>query len=260
VDHKAAVQSGTPCRSSAWLDLVGRWGRSQVASATIMSVLHPHSQVLALATLLLGCRQNTTEPSIRPANGVTALAVASDGSIIAGTGDGLFRSSDDGQSWSHVLSDPPRLVFYGGLATAPGGYVFAATERGLGCFDDPFRCLAEHILFRSPDNGQTWSRFLPSAPSLSLPQTLKATSSPRQEAASSAPRITAPRGPGSPVSKAGFLAPRPSMIRHQVSKRSLSAQATLSGRRLERAVSACGAWRTAPTTSLRFLRAWRGWA
>ena len=115
--------------------------------------------VLAIGTFLVGCRQNTSEPSIpstRPANGVTALAVASDGSIIAGTGDGLFRSRDDGQNWSHVLPDPPRLVLHGGLAAAPSGYVFAATRRGLGCSYDPLQCYSEDILFRSQNNGETW--------------------------------------------------------------------------------------------------------
>jgi len=124
-----------------------------------MSTLRPHSQVLALATFLLGCGQNASEPSLsfRPVSEVTALAVASDGSVIAGTGaDGVFRSSDDGQSWSHVLPDPPRRVFDGGLAAAPSGYVFAATLRGLGCRGDPLQCFSEEILFRSQNNGETW--------------------------------------------------------------------------------------------------------
>jgi ligand-binding sensor domain-containing protein len=80
---------------------------------------------------------------------VTALAANLQGHIFAGTSQGVFRSTDDGNSWSS-LTDKYVLS----LAVNMQGHIFAGTI-GDG-------------VFRSLDNGETWADFNSGLPKASV--------------------------------------------------------------------------------------------
>jgi photosystem II stability/assembly factor-like uncharacterized protein len=78
--------------------------------------------------------------------GIRALAVAPDGTLVAGTGFGIARSADRGDTWSPALpldplhSAPPQDAI-GGLLVTPAGALLAYGSSGL---------------WRSIDNGASW--------------------------------------------------------------------------------------------------------
>jgi len=75
-------------------------------------------------------------------SGVESIAVRADGEILAGTeSDGLFRSTDGGDSWSAV-NDEWASSEISSIVVAPDGTLF------VGVYRDG--------LFRSTDNGQSW--------------------------------------------------------------------------------------------------------
>lgn len=71
---------------------------------------------------------------------VLQFARAPDGSIVAATPIGLFRSADSGRTWSS-LGTPTAAATINCVGAAPDGVVFAGTSHGL---------------FRSTDGGQSW--------------------------------------------------------------------------------------------------------
>src|SRR5258708_18653310 len=109
--------------------------------------------ILALTALLLaGCSkvtapgktaQGTWAPTSGPPDVVLALAVSGT-SIFAGTaGSGVFRSTDDGATWTAVNAGlTSRDVF---ALLVADSVLFAGTARNGGG------------IFRSRDNGTTWS-------------------------------------------------------------------------------------------------------
>jgi len=93
--------------------------------------------------------QNSWQPTSGP---VKCLAINSSGHIFAGTagginalrvlGDGVFRSTDNGDSWTQVNTGLTNESV-GCLAINSSGHIFAGTYGG--------------GIFRSTDNGGTWT-------------------------------------------------------------------------------------------------------
>ena len=79
---------------------------------------------------------------------VNALVTTDTGTLIAGTRfGGLFRSTDSGQSWTHIEESPSAPFLFNGvwdMTKNSQGHLFAATARGV---------------YRSTDNGDTWIAF-----------------------------------------------------------------------------------------------------
>lgn len=72
---------------------------------------------------------------------VRAFVVDKDGALLAGSEtQGLFRSDDEGKSWT-ALATLPEGVYLQGLARSDAGVLYAATDVGT---------------FRSEDGGQSW--------------------------------------------------------------------------------------------------------
>jgi photosystem II stability/assembly factor-like uncharacterized protein len=79
-----------------------------------------------------------------PYRPVLALAATSRGHLLAGTaGDGLYRSGDQGASWSPANTNLTNLMVHALLADAQG-VLFAGTTEGM--------------IFRSVDQGESWTR------------------------------------------------------------------------------------------------------
>ena len=75
---------------------------------------------------------------------VYSLAIGADGVILAGTrGDGVFRSVDDGATWTASSEGLPDGVYVHCLLVRPDGSVLAGTGDGVA---------------RSTDGGRTWTR------------------------------------------------------------------------------------------------------
>ena len=90
--------------------------------------------------------QNFWEQANGPFGGtVPALAINSSGDIFAGTdASGVFRSTDNGNSWTQISNGLPIGVSVLSLAINSSGNIFAGTD-GSG-------------IFRSTDNGNNWAR------------------------------------------------------------------------------------------------------
>ena len=73
---------------------------------------------------------------------VTAFAINSSGNIFAGTIIGVFRSTDNGDSWTEVNTGLTNLLVYS-LVINSSGDIFAGTQMG--------------GVFRSTDNGDNWT-------------------------------------------------------------------------------------------------------
>lgn len=127
-------------------------------------------------------------PVSAPYNGdVRSMTFTNSGVMVGGTyGGGVWRSTNDGQSWS-ISNTGIGNYYISGLATAPNGSVFAVVGSGLErstnegvswefvlVSSSEFRCLAiskavqsSGMIFagstngvtRSTDNGGTWSSF-----------------------------------------------------------------------------------------------------
>lgn len=73
---------------------------------------------------------------------IWTIAYDKDNNIMAGTWGGkIYRSEDDGQTWSVINSDMT-VAYIWSLAKGQGDQLFAGTERGI---------------YRSDDNGKTWA-------------------------------------------------------------------------------------------------------
>ena len=105
--------------------------------------------MLMLLGLLPGVAgaQNFWEPASGPVYGtVLCIAFDSSGRVFVGTdGGGIFRSNDNGNTWSHV--DSARMVNYAAgsvsdIAVSPNGHIFAASGS---------------VIIRSTDGGDTWA-------------------------------------------------------------------------------------------------------
>jgi len=110
------------------------------------------------------------------------LAISSDGYVFAGTEDGVYYSSDEGQSWEQVGSSINEVQC---LAISPSGWIFASIGYGVKTYKDGsnhynglysvnVRCLAvssgmvfagadngphtpeDNGIYGSSDNGQSW--------------------------------------------------------------------------------------------------------
>jgi photosystem II stability/assembly factor-like uncharacterized protein len=89
--------------------------------------------------------QNFWQATTQPGSGgsVGAVVVNSSGWIFAGLYEGgVYRSTNNGDTWTQVNTGLSSLHVYS-LATTASGYILAGTESGI---------------FRSTDNGGTWSR------------------------------------------------------------------------------------------------------
>jgi len=88
-------------------------------------------------------QENFWEQTNGPYGGdVTALAINSNGHIFAGAGCAVFRSTDNGDSWTNVSSGLPGLqTRIAQIAINPDGHIFVAT----------------YGLYRSTDNGESWT-------------------------------------------------------------------------------------------------------
>lgn len=75
---------------------------------------------------------------------VTCLAIHSNGDIFAGTIQGVFRSTDNGNGWLKVSNSLMDTTPVSSLVISPNGFIFAGTERGGA--------------FRSLDNGASWEQ------------------------------------------------------------------------------------------------------
>ena len=64
---------------------------------------------------------------------VRALTIAPDGDVFAGTFSGVFRSTDDGASWTAV-SNGLEWPFVDALAVNADGVLFAGTTEGGGVY------------------------------------------------------------------------------------------------------------------------------
>jgi len=87
-------------------------------------------------------------------SGVTTIFISSEGYILAGAdGKGLFRSMDNGESWRPINNG---LTSFGisDIAMNSAGDFFAGTNSGV-CFGG--NC--SFGMFRSTDNGQSWKKF-----------------------------------------------------------------------------------------------------
>ncbi len=73
-----------------------------------------------------------------------------DDEVYAATWGGIYRSTDGGSSWTHVLGDPTTPASYADLAISPTGVVYATLS-----YDG-----AQHGTFRSTD-GVTWTDITP---------------------------------------------------------------------------------------------------
>ncbi|GAB5535417.1 MAG: hypothetical protein Rubg2KO_16660 [Rubricoccaceae bacterium] len=103
---------------------------------------------LALFGLLSGVASAQTTTTFEPLDGpeggaAWSVLTGADGDVIVGTYDGFssaFRSSDGGDTWSHMDALPSAR--YQAFARAPNGDLFAASSRSIE---------------RSTDDGQTWT-------------------------------------------------------------------------------------------------------
>lgn len=100
--------------------------------------------VLCLFCATQAAAQNFWAPDPLPAaqaRTINALAVGTNGHLFAATnGSGLFRSTDDGASWSRIDDAGMKSWFYS--VAANGSTLFAGSYLGL--------------LYRSTDEGETW--------------------------------------------------------------------------------------------------------
>ncbi len=71
------------------------------------------------------------------------LTVASDGTVYAGTVNGVWYTKDEGQHWTEAREGIYAMGVYGLVETADGSYLLAANYQGL---------------FRSTDRGMSWTR------------------------------------------------------------------------------------------------------
>ena len=99
-------------------------------------------------------KEITWEPTNGPFGGrVNALAIQSNGHILAGTANGgLYRSTDNGDSW--ILSSFITDIYIRAITLSPNGNIFVATEN--------------NGIFRSLDNGENWTQINNGLKSLSV--------------------------------------------------------------------------------------------
>jgi hypothetical protein len=89
----------------------------------------------------------TWEPVAKVPSRPSTSVVDSTAGVLIGTSDGVYRSTDDGLSWTHVGFEG-RWV--GRMITTPRGEIYAAVDKG----SDRLRGTT---MMRSVDNGATWT-------------------------------------------------------------------------------------------------------
>jgi len=131
-------------RCTTWSDLAAPWKRD--SPPLINYVDGPRVIVRALGGSFLSVDGGTTWAVIDGhVPDPIAFAKGCDGAMLAGTGRGVFRSRDDGRSWSLVGLDG-RGVFAIG---APGCDEMFAVVQDVGRWT--------HSVLRSADRGATWT-------------------------------------------------------------------------------------------------------
>ena len=99
---------------------------------------------IGLLTCSASVAQTFWQQSTGPFNGqVSCVAADSSGNLFAGATVGVYRSSDNGTTWSQVGLSNSQLWT---LAVAPNGYIFAGTGN-----------VNRAGVYRSTDDGRTWS-------------------------------------------------------------------------------------------------------
>jgi photosystem II stability/assembly factor-like uncharacterized protein len=92
--------------------------------------------------------QDLWQPLNGPYGGiVNKLISAPNGTLYAITGSGIFKSTNDGATWSQSTPSSIKNLVTG--VAAPNGYIYAATGNYTS------------IVYRSTDEGQTWQERLP---------------------------------------------------------------------------------------------------
>ena len=93
---------------------------------------------------------------LAPATPFSFLVTSSGTQFIGTDNEGLFRSTDEGQSWE-LKTNGINSLYITALAEAPNGWIYAGTHYGgvsgvVGC------------LFRSQDNGESWQLMINNDP------------------------------------------------------------------------------------------------
>ena len=116
------------------------------------------SYVVIILSFLVACGDDSTSPEdtfiddnyaqefweksdVSFNESVFALIINDSGHIFAGTSGGVFRSKDNGDSWTEINNGLTRL-FVRTLAINTSGHIFAGTD--------------ENGIYRSIDNGENW--------------------------------------------------------------------------------------------------------
>jgi len=85
---------------------------------------------LLLVISSISFSQDFWEPTNGPFGGsINSIAISSNGHIFAGTDDGVFRSTDNGENWTH-LNGLTNLEVWS-FTINSNGYIFAGTDDGV---------------------------------------------------------------------------------------------------------------------------------
>lgn len=141
--------------------------------------LHSLVLMVVLTAVSYTYSQNFWEKTAGPDTATTnSLAVNSNGDIFAATSDGVFRSTDNGDTWFNLgINKAIRLVFIGPnedviITTSQQGPIFCSDDNGfswtpIGCTSwqtsiainsdgDIFAGTANIGMYRTSDNGNNW--------------------------------------------------------------------------------------------------------
>ena len=108
--------------------------------------------IYALGPVVIG--EGWTWVRLLQSGAIYDMSVLPDGTILAASEDGIYRSADDGQTWTLVYAHSSRPAVYGLASTSDGvvlatGTITCPFFSGTGAYDGG--------VYRSEDDGETWS-------------------------------------------------------------------------------------------------------